>query len=43
MKEKKKKPNEKPITLHPLEFEEALKDILEVKPEKKERKKKKKK
>lgn len=42
MKKKTKKPNEKPVSLHPLEFEEALKDILEVKPEKKEKKKKKK-
>ena len=28
------KPAEKPVSLHPLKFEEAVKDLLKVKPEK---------
>ena len=32
----KKKPAEKPISLHPLKFEEAVVDLLKVKPPKKE-------
>lgn len=31
-----KKPAEKPVSLHPLKFEEALSDLLKVKPLKKE-------
>ncbi len=31
-----RKPAEKPISLHPLKFEEALSDLLRVKPAKKE-------
>ncbi len=38
----KKKPAEKPISLQPLPFEEAVADILKVKPEPKECKKAKK-
>jgi len=30
-------PNEKPITLHPLDFDEALSAILKVQPERKEK------
>ena len=42
MKEQNKKPpNEKPLKI-PLPFEEALKDILQVKPEEKKKGKKKK-
>ena len=35
MKKEKKVTNEKPVSLHPLSFDEALKRILKVKPEKK--------
>ena len=38
-KEEKKITNEKPVSLHPLTFEEALKRILKVKPEKKNKRK----
>jgi len=31
--EAEKKPAEKPVSLHPLEFEEAVADLLRVKPE----------
>ena len=40
MTKEKKKSHEKPVSLDPLSFEEALKNILQVKPEKKEKKKK---
>jgi len=30
-----KKPAEKPVSLHPLKFEEAVRDLLGVKPDKK--------
>ena len=33
-----KKPAEKPVSLHPLEFEDAVRDLLRVKPEKREEK-----
>lgn len=32
----KKKPAEKPISLHPLKFEEAVVDLLKVKPSREE-------
>lgn len=32
----KKKPAEKPISLHPLKFEEAVVDLLKVKPSRRE-------
>ena len=35
MKKEKKITNEKPVSLYPLSFDEALKRILKVKPEKK--------
>ena len=38
----KDKPKKKPISLHPLDFDEAMGDILKVKPESKEKKKAKK-
>jgi hypothetical protein len=31
-----KKPAEKPVSLHPLEFEEAVRDLLRVKPKQKQ-------
>lgn len=39
MKKEKKITNEKPVSLYPLSFDEALKRILKVKPEKKAKKK----
>ena len=33
--EKKPPPAEKPVSLHPLKFEEAVRDLLKVKPKKK--------
>lgn len=39
MKKEKKITNEKPVSLYPLSFDEALKRILKVKPEKKDKKK----
>jgi hypothetical protein len=41
MKKEKKITNEKPVSLYPLSFDEALKRILKVKPEKKGKGKKK--
>lgn len=32
-----RKTSEKPVSLHPLEFDEALRDLLAVKPPKKDR------
>ena len=31
-KDKKKRPKDKPVSLAPLEFEEAVEDLLKVKP-----------
>lgn len=39
-KEKQTSNAEKPISLQPLEFDEAVSDLLQVKPEKKEESKK---
>ena len=33
-KDKKKQPRDKPVSLEPLEFEEAVADLLKVKPNK---------
>jgi hypothetical protein len=41
-KDEKKTTNEKPVSLAPLDFQEALKGLLQVKPEPKEKKPKKK-
>ncbi len=41
-KDQGKKPAEKPVSLHPLKFEEAVEGLLKVDPEKIEKKKPKK-
>ena len=38
--DKKKRPKDKPVSLAPLEFEEAVSDLLKVKPKKDEPEKK---